>query len=159
MKIISALFAAPLLLTTITNAGADTATIVEPTAADAAAPVARTSHQSAMLLEQLRLHIQELKGVLSQQPQDMTLIKTKTSWIRKQLTDLHDWSVKQNMETDAKPSLEKFRIIIDNMLQEVERDDMLDLIDLQSLSVNYTQAELIISDIQRKQEQAGKPVK
>lgn len=159
MKIISTLFATALLLTTVTNTCADTATKVEPTAPDAATPVVRTTHQSAMLLEQLRLHIQELKGVLSQQPQDMTLIKTKTSWIRKQLTDLHDWSVKQNMETDAKPSLEKFRIIIDNMLQEVERDDMLDLIDLQSLSVNYTQAELIISDIQRKQEQAGKPVK
>lgn len=155
MKTINMLFIT-LLLATSANVSANTPENIIP-ATSTSNPPANLHPQPEVILEQLRLHIVELKGILSQQPQDMTLIKTKTSWIRKQLADLHTWSFKQAANTENKDTLERLRIIIGNMLQEVERDDMLDATDLQTLSINRTQAEHLLTKIQNNQQQTDSP--
>lgn len=106
--------------------------------------------QTRLLMEELHFHMLELQSTLSQQPQNMTLVKTKTAWIRKILANLHDWSLRQTATADTEKLFGKFCILIYDMEEEVKRDDMLDNIELQSLLINYTQAEHTLTGIERK---------
>lgn len=105
--------------------------------------------QARQQMEELQFNMLELQGILAQKEQNMTLVKTKTSWIRKRLSDLHTWSL-NHPTTDATEKLfNKFCWLIGDMEEEVKRDDMLDSIELQALLINYTQLENMLSQIER----------
>lgn len=110
---------------------------------------AQTTLQARVQLEELNFHMQALQTILSEQPQNMTRIKTETSWIRKLLASLHQWSLSHSATPDTEQLLNKFCRLIGNMEEAVNRDDMLDSIELQELRISYTQAEHTLTEIAR----------
>jgi hypothetical protein len=166
MATITKMFASILLLALSGMASADNSGNTTPAIPDTdtvsnpqtqLTPVQNIS-QTRQLMEELHFHMLELQSILSQQSQNMTLVKTKTAWIRKRLADLHDWSLKQTATADTEKLFGKFCILIYDMEEEVKRDDMLDNIELQSLLINYTQAEHALTGIERKSAETNPPI-
>ncbi|MDQ1362995.1 MAG: hypothetical protein QG652_855 [Pseudomonadota bacterium] len=152
------LFVPALLLAITTFTGIASATDIESTMEPDIA-INDITNNPVPMLDNLQSHLFELRKLLAQQPQDIILIKTETSWTRKQLRELRDWAVHQHADANIKSLTDRFYLIIDSMLQTVACDDMLDDTDVQSLLVKHTQASQIMAEIQRHQEQAGKPQK
>lgn len=125
-------------------------TLITPVQADKltqGGPVEDTSQNLMNSLELLQFHMQELNSQLAQQPQNMNLIKTETSWIRKHLRDLQDNVVRLNTDEEHARLAEELRSIIHIMSEEVGNDDMLDTVDLQLLISHYKRADQILSEI------------
>lgn len=166
MTTITKMFASILLLALSGMASADNSNNTTPAIPDTnAVPSPQTQptaiqniSQTRLLMEELHFHMLELQNTLSQQPQNMTLVKTKTAWIRRILANLHDWSLSQTATADTEKLFGKFCILIYDMEEEVKRDDMLDNIELQSLLINYTQAEHTLTGIERKSAETNPPV-
>ena len=123
-------------------------TSIEPTSQPANV---QNLEQARKQIEQLQFNMLELQTILAQKPQNITLIKTKTSWIRKLLTSLHSWSLNQATTDKTEKLFNKFCWIISDMEEEVMRDDMLDSVELQALSINYTQLENTLSQIENSE--------
>jgi hypothetical protein len=139
-----------LLLTTLpglTLAQAPVNQDESPRAAEAEAPSTAPARQS---LDQLQLAMQELKALLAAPNRETALIKTKTSWIRKYLTNIHAWIEQQPTSVNPDNVLDDFRTTIGDMLLEVTRDDMLDANELQSLMTHYTTAENLFYQIEQR---------
>jgi hypothetical protein len=93
-----------------------------------------------LIMDQLQSNLLELKTILSQPAPDKIIVKTKTAHIHHLLSELTTWSDQE--DTVLHPELPAaFLITIHNMLQEVDRDDMLDSAELQILLSLYPQAE------------------
>ena len=159
IKLLAAILILPLSATT---AHADDSTTTTPalqnTKATSQPPTqavtAQNLQQARQQMEKLQFNMLELKTILSRQPHDMTLVKTKTSWIRTQLSNLHDWSLNQTTKNDTEKLVNKFCWLASDMEDEVKRDDMLDSIELQTLLINYTRLENTLSQIEHSEEKS-----
>lgn len=146
-----------LLCLTATAQGDNTANaLATPTDTESASRtiiIEKKTKQPELLLGDLHSHLLELRDTLSDETKNMTLVRTRTSWVRMQLRTLQEWSMQQTTSASTEKMYERFRFLVSSMLQEVERDDMLDDVEIQMLITNYTQITQILADIEHQQKQ------
>lgn len=146
MKIITRTFTLIMLLAPLGCANTESTKDALAVTPDVHAATDNPDQLPQKILDQLQVHFFDLTTILSQDPPDMTQIKTQTSWIRKHLADLKAWSDSYQKTRPANPLPDKLHILINDMVQEVERDDMLDKFELQALMVKHTQVDQTIAN-------------